>query len=118
MDPITLTLRQVCFGGGRGGRGGEGGEREGRGREGRGGEREGGREGRGRWEGGWVGEWDGREGGREKREETVMFSGLTLGLVRSCSQFLLCFAADELAAVHRSGQQGLANSQEIRPAAV
>ena len=46
-----------------------------------------------------------------------MFCGLTLGLVRSCSQVLLCFAADELAAVHRSGQQGLANSQEIRPAA-
>ena len=65
-----------------------------------------------------MGEWDGREGEREKREaEMVMFSGLPLGLVRSCSQFLLCFAADELAAVHRSGQQGLANSQEIRPAA-
>ena len=109
-------------GGGEGGKG-RGGKRGGRGREGRGGEREGGRgeEGRGREggerEGGWVGEWDGREGEREKREETVMFSGLTLGLVRSCSQYLLCFAADELAAVHRSGQQGLANSQEIRPAA-
>ena len=33
-----------------------------------------------------------------------MFCGLTLGLVRSCSQVLLCFAADELAAVHRSGE--------------
>ena len=78
VDPITLTLWQVCFGGGRGGREGMGGE-GGRGEGGRGGEREGGeREGGngrdGGWEGGWVGEWDGREGEREKREETVMFS--------------------------------------------
>ena len=72
VDPITLTLWQVCFGGGRGGREGMGGE-GGRGEGGRG---EGGRGegGMGRWEGGWVGEWDGREGEREKREETVMFS--------------------------------------------
>ena len=67
VDPITLTLWQVCFGGGRGGREGMGGE-GGRGEGGRGGEREGGeREGWGGGrEDGWVSGMGGR--GKEKRE--------------------------------------------------
>ena len=68
VDPITLTLWQVCFGGGRGGREGrgEGGRGEGgRGEGGRGGEREGGEREGGEREGGngRDGEVGGRMGG-------------------------------------------------------